>query len=58
MTAAQIDIHLPEGAEEPLGYNHVHDSCANRYSPTGNIRISNRAKYMEVCNEAGHKHMD
>ena len=24
MTAAQIDIHLPEAPKDPLGYSHVH----------------------------------
>jgi hypothetical protein len=58
MTAAQIDIHLPEGLEDPLGYSHVHYSCANWYSPTGNVRISTRAKHMEVCMAVGHKHLN
>jgi hypothetical protein len=42
MTFNQINIHLPERLQDPLGYSHVHDSCTNRYSPTRNTPISIR----------------
>jgi hypothetical protein len=42
MTAAQIDIHLPAGLEDPSSYSDVHDSRANRYSPTRRSRRSIR----------------